>query len=105
MISDEIQKLIESAIINGDLDLSMVSSCVGFAELIDKLTICNLKLFKVKDLQADLDPNDTALAYDLIKKDIALCKERSLLKGAIDMKLLEIVKEKEVVVEQKVYGG
>jgi hypothetical protein len=55
---------------------------VGLGELVDRLSIVNLKLFKVKDEQAT-SPNFMRLAK-LAQDDIALCTERARLKVAID---------------------
>lgn len=55
---------------------------MGLAELVDRLSIVNIKLAKVKDQQARM--GSTMILADLAKQDIALCTERARLKRAID---------------------
>jgi len=88
---------------------SEISKLISFGELVDKLSICNLKLFKIKDLQASIDARESGMAIAYIKQDIALCKERSQIKRAIDQKLREIIKSQlsgtdDFVAEEKLYG-
>lgn len=52
-------------------------------ELIDRLTICNAKLFEVCNKKANCQDMSKEELVSLCKKDIALCNERSKLKNAI----------------------
>ena len=112
-MSDFINKKIQDITIGwttDDDEGGPVSDLISFGELVDKLTICNMKLFKLKDLQANLKPEDASVvAMGYIKQDIALCKERSQIKRAIDQKLREIIKSQlsgtdGFVAEEKLYG-
>ena len=110
LISQIINNQIEQVLENPQNTFgNSVSKLISFGELVDKLTICNNKLFKVKDQQADLKEEESDLAIELVRKDIALCKERSQIKRAIDFKLREIIKslisdQDEFVAEEKLYG-
>lgn len=57
-------------------------------ELIEKLAIANIKLFNVCDEKANAAADPSAYSkeqlVDLMKKDIALCKERASLKSELD---------------------
>jgi hypothetical protein len=68
------------------------SSCLdlmSIGELVDRLTIVNLKLFKMKDMQSS-SMDGIALALSA-KADVNLCKERSNLKNAITEKLCDMI--------------
>lgn len=75
----------------GQVDTAAVAESVSLSELIDKLVIVNLKLFKLKDLQQESD--DPEKLAQSAKKDVSLCKERNLLKNAIQQKFLALVVE------------
>lgn len=62
---------------------------VSLGELIDRLSIVNIKLWRVKDLQAN--ETDPEKVFQLTKNDIELCKERSLLKRALNRHLSHLV--------------
>jgi hypothetical protein len=111
-MNDYINKRIQDVVAswNPSDEPSEISKLISFGELVDKLAICNLKLFKLKDLQAELKPEDASIvAMRYIKQDITLCKERSQIKRAIDQKLREIIKSQlsgkdDFVAEEKLYG-
>jgi uncharacterized protein YdcH (DUF465 family) len=66
---------------------------ITFSELIDKLTVINIKLFHLLDKAAELDKkiektaDEIALIITLSGENIRLVKQRSSLKSAIDKKL------------------
>ena len=66
---------------------------ITFSELIDKLTVVNIKLFNLLDKTAELDrkiektAEEIALIVTLSGENIRLVKQRSNLKSAIDKKL------------------
>lgn len=76
----------------GDLEL------VTFSELIDKLTVINIKLFNLLEKTSELDkkPEKSKEDIDLIVRlsgeNIRLVKQRSNLKSAIDKKLNSAIK-------------
>ena len=76
---------------------------ISFSELVDKLTIVNIKLFKLKDAVAN--SQDVMFKANAAMDDIALCKERSRLKRCLDMKIQRLIETKEKDnVEVKSYG-
>jgi len=95
-----------------DVDLwfqpSAALQLLTFGELVDRLTIVNLKLFKLKDMQFT-STSGVSLALSA-KADVALCKERSNLKAAINEKILDMCSrvyngiERSDVNEDKIYG-
>ena len=79
-------------------------------ELIEKLSIANIKLFKVCDDKAKIatNPGDFSKAeiVEVVRKDIQLCQQRAKLKNAIDVALNDSIMKGElsVVEEVKQYG-
>ena len=79
-------------------------------ELIEKLAIANIKLFKVCDDKAKIATNPADFSkteiVEVIKKDIELCRQRARLKNAIDDALNRSIMEGElsVIEEVKQYG-
>jgi len=71
---------------------------ITFSELIDKLTVINIKLFNLLDKTAELDKksekskDDIDLIVRLSGENIRLVKQRSNLKSAIDQKLNNAIK-------------
>ena len=80
------------------------------SELIDRLSITNIKLFKVCDDKAKIAANPSAFSKDevveVVRKDIQLCKQRAKLKNAIDTALNETIMSggTSVTEEVKQYG-
>lgn len=58
---------------------------IPIAELIDRLQICNLKLFKLQDKIAV--SQDALWLAKAAKKNVSLCEERSILKNEINERL------------------
>ena len=63
----------------------------GFAELVDRLAIVNIKLFKLKDLQTE--ETDEKILAASAKLDVDLCKTRSKLKNALNAKIAQIIQD------------
>lgn len=57
---------------------------MDIADLIDKLTICNAKLYDVCSKKANCQDMTREELVALCQKDIALCAERSRLKNDIN---------------------
>jgi len=76
-----------------------MNDLITFAELIDRLSIINIKLFNLLDKTAELDKieNKSKKEIDLIVKlsgdNICLASQRSALKFAIDEKLNSVIKK------------
>jgi len=65
---------------------------MGLGELIERLAIANLKLFKEKDAQADKITSRTTFWYrQSVERDVELCRERAKLKNAIDKKIIAMI--------------
>jgi uncharacterized protein YdcH (DUF465 family) len=85
---------------------------ITFSELIDKLTVINIKLFNLLDKTAELDrkvvksAEEIALIVTLSGENIRLVKQRSNLKSAIDKKLNIAIKKggTEILDEVKNYN-
>jgi len=86
---------------------------ITFSELIDKLTVINIKLYHLLDKTAELDrktektADEIALIITLSGENIRLVKQRSNLKSAIDKKLNIAIKSggTEILDEVKNYNG
>ena len=83
---------------------------ITFGELVDRLCIVNIKLFKIKDIQANPLTSKEMLA-DSAKKDVALCAERNRIKNALTAKLEAVAyrgfNQQRInnLLEQKSYGS
>lgn len=79
-------------------------------ELIEKLCIANIKLFKVCDDKAKIADNPADFSkteiVEVMRKDINLCKQRAQLKNAIDRTVAHSIMKGElsVIEEVKQYG-
>lgn len=94
MISDEIDKIINKAIEEFD-DSHFLESpfekLISFSELVDRLSIVNFKLYRLKDKVIDKTLADDECIRAAIE-DVRLCEERSRLKRCINDKLIAIIK-------------
>ena len=85
---------------------------ITFSELIDKLTVVNIKLFNLLERTAELNlkekktTEDIKLIVDLSGENIRLVKLRSNLKTAIDKKLNDAIRSggTDILDEVKNYG-
>ena len=74
-----------------------------FSELVDKLSIVNVKLYMVKEKQSQTtDETPKEELKRLIDQDLSLCRERSILKKEINAALLNAVKTGSVAQLQEV---
>lgn len=107
-ISDTLVEFFESTEVDLWFEPSDCLNLMSIGELVDRLTIVNLKLFKLKDYQSNSD--DGAGLARSAKSDVALCKERSNIKSAINEKIFSIASrvynsvERTDADEVKLYG-
>ena len=74
-----------------------------FSELVDKLSIVNVKLYMVKEKQSQVtEETPKEELKRLIDQDLSLCRERSILKKEINAALLNAVKTGSVAQLQEV---
>lgn len=85
---------------------------ITISELIDRLSIVNIKLYNLLDRTAELDakektPDVTAEIVKLSGDNIRLVKQRSQLKTAIDQKIAEVIRQGRIDIldEVKDYGS
>lgn len=85
---------------------------ITISELIDRLSIVNIKLYNLLDRTAELDakektPDVTAEIVKLSGDNIRLVKQRSQLKIAIDQKIAEVIRQGRIDIldEVKDYGS
>lgn len=91
--SSSIDSEIENSIKNYDGSYTLGSSfeeLVTMGELVDRLSIVNFKLFKLKDVVMQKKDDKRFCAWASVE-DVKLCKERSRLKNALDEKLVAII--------------
>ena len=84
---------IENSIKNYDGSYTLGSSfeeLVTMGELVDRLSIVNFKLFKLKDTVMQKKEDKHFCAWASVE-DVKLCKERSRLKNALDEKLVAMI--------------
>lgn len=105
--SKTIDLIINKAIKNSTTEECIASSfekILSMGELIDRLTIVNLKLYNLKDEVIKRKEDQEFLAQAAIK-DIYLVEERSRLKKAIDEKLIAMINNPAFNPEIKSYGN
>lgn len=93
-MSDDIEKIIINSIDKYDdsnnLDSSPFEELISMGELIDRLSIVNLKLYNLKnEVLARLD--DIEFKSWSALEDTRLVKERARLKKCIDSKIIHII--------------
>lgn len=76
---------------------------LGLGELIDRLTIVNIKLYDLKN-EVMQRPNDSSFLAAASLKDVALVEERSRLKNCINEKIICMIVDPKTVPEIKSYG-
>lgn len=92
-ISNTIDKIILNAIEQYDNSYSCSNSfekLINFGELVDRLSIINFKLYRLKDAVMDRSDDEKFRAWASIE-DVKLVKERSKLKKCIDEKLVVMI--------------
>ena len=92
-MSEEIEKIIKLSIENFDdnfeLNGSAFEELISMGELIDRLSIVNFKLFRLKDEVMNNDDKEFKAWASV--EDVKLVKERARLKKCIDLKLLNMI--------------
>lgn len=95
LIDGEIASIVKASFDRLEVDLYPTTSdnaalnLLSIGELVDRLTITNIKLYKLKDFQVASQP-----MHDLASSataDVALVKERANLKATISQKICDIV--------------
>jgi hypothetical protein len=94
-ISDLTNSIIMNAIQN--YDDSFICDCgfsklLSFGELVDRLSIINFKLYRLKDAVMNKSDDEKFRAWAAIE-DVKLVEERARLKKCIDEKLIYIIKQ------------
>lgn len=94
-VSESLDKIIVGAI--KEYDGSFTCDCsfsklLSFGELVDRLSIVNFKLYRLKDEVMNRDNDGEFKAWASVE-DVKLVEERSRLKKCIDEKLLSMIKQ------------
>lgn len=78
---------------------------VTIGEMIDKLSVVNIKIFTLENLKRDKSANDSLLA-DATRRTNDLNVQRNVLIGEIDMAINEIAKgeQQQLFSPNKMYG-
>jgi len=94
-ISDDIDNIIKNAVATYDGSYvcgNPFETLLSFGELVDRLSIVNFKLYKLKDEVIDRPEDEKFRAWASVE-DVKLVEERARLKRCIDEKLLAIIKK------------
>jgi len=92
-LGDYVETCIEGAVKNYDQSFNCPDSfeeLISFGELVDRLSIINFKLYKLKDEVMTRQDDDTFKAWAAVE-DVKLVRERSRLKKCIDEKIIAMV--------------
>lgn len=93
-ISDSIDEVIRKTIENYDgsyvLGDNPFEELLSMGELVDRLSIVNFKLYKLKDEVMNRPEEDAFKAWASVE-DVKLVRERARLKRCIDEKLISII--------------
>lgn len=90
LIDEQINKSIESYDNSYSLGESSFEELISMGELVDRLSIVNFKLYKLKDEVMDR-PNDNEFKSWASVEDVKLVRERARLKKCIDEKLIHTI--------------
>jgi ribosomal protein L33 len=108
-MDETIQKIIEEVLLdysNIDIKNNIFEEILTFGELVDRLTITNIKLYNLKN--DVMRSTDEKFKSDSCITDVRLVEERSKLKSAITSKLMycikKVINNKPELVEVKKYG-
>jgi hypothetical protein len=105
LFSDAVSLAIEQALSARDHpDLGCFEAVLGMGELIDRLTIVNIKLYELKDKV--MQSEDQKFKAWAAERDVELCRLRALLKKCIDLKLIGMILDPAAPIldESKHYG-
>lgn len=92
-MSDIIDNIITGSIINYDNSYELgnpFEELLSMGELVDRLSIVNFKLYKLKD-EVMIRLNDEVFKSWASVEDVKLVRERARLKRCIDEKLISII--------------
>lgn len=92
-ISNNIDEIIINAVKNFDNSYDCnnpFEKLLGFGELVDRLSIINFKLYRLKD-EVMNRPNDEKFRAWASIEDVKLVEERARLKKCIDEKMLAVI--------------
>jgi hypothetical protein len=93
MISDNIDNIIINAVKNYDGSYELGNSfeeLLSLGELVDRLSIINFKLYKLKD-EVMVRPEDEKFKAWASVEDVKLVRERARLKRCIDEKTIALI--------------
>jgi hypothetical protein len=92
-LSDSIERVMEQSILNYDgsyeLGDNPFEELISMGELVDRLSIVNFKLYKLKDEVMDR-PDDHEFKAWASVEDVRLVRERARLKRCIDEKVISM---------------
>lgn len=93
-ISDLIDEIINISVKNYDNSYDLTNSpfeeLLSMGELVDRLSIVNFKLYKLKDEVINRTNDDEFKSWASVE-DVKLVRERSRLKKCIDKKLIKMI--------------
>jgi len=92
-LGDYIETFIKKAVTAYDQSFNCPDTfeeLISFGELVDRLSIINFKLYKLKDEVMDRQDDDTFKAWAAVE-DVKLVRERSRLKKCIDEKIIAMI--------------
>ncbi len=93
-LSEMIESIINKSILSYDDSYELKDNCfeelISMGELVDRLSIVNFKLYKLKDEVIIRESDDTFKSWASVE-DVKLVKERSRLKKCIDEKIISII--------------
>jgi hypothetical protein len=92
-LSENIEKIIITSIKDYDNSYELGNSfeeLLSMGELVDRLSIVNFKLYKLKDEVMDRQDDDEFKSWASVE-DVKLVRERARLKKCIDEKLIGII--------------
>jgi hypothetical protein len=98
------QKIVET--INSEIpkeDFNAFQELISLGELVDRLTIVNIKLYNLKNEVMQNVDDESFLAKSALF-DVALVKERARLKACIDLKINAMIANPSFNKEVKSYG-
>lgn len=94
-VSENINRIIIGAIKGYDGSFTCdcpFSKLLGFGELVDRLSIINFKLYRLKDEVMNRKDDKEFRSWASVE-DVKLVEERSRLKKCIDEKLISMIKQ------------
>jgi hypothetical protein len=90
LIDEQINEAIKKYDNSYDLGSNSFEELISMGELVDRLSIINFKLYKLKDEVMDRQDDELFKAWASVE-DVKLVMERARLKKCIDEKLINII--------------